>query len=325
MPLLIWCLCIVHFSSNKSIPQHYQRSTRKGWNLVGQVSIASTEHHWCSGVLSVEYLLLFSKHVLWAGWRCSYGVSVKSYSGKHVHGTLWQRSSPICLHLPRYWLRYVDDTFVIQQQPHSGIPIVNLWPAHTDQYLQRDSHHNLSAKYSAIGTLTHRVKTVCTCPELFQRKIQHLREALGSCKYPGWAIQKVQSKYINCNQEDNRNNNQEVNPSEDTHTHNPSSNTQGRSTPRDKPSTGNIVIPYTYGLGESFKKTCGRYGIQTHFKGSSTLIQLFIRPKDQDLKEKKSGVIYSYQCEDTTCDEEYIGETSKTLGERYWEHLKRPS
>ena len=35
-------------------------------------------------------------------------------------------------------------------------------PTHTDQYLQWDSHHNLSAKYSVMGTLTHRAKTVCT-------------------------------------------------------------------------------------------------------------------------------------------------------------------
>ena len=72
-------------------------------------------------------------------------------------------------------------------------------PTYTDQYLQWDSHHNLSAKYSVIGTPTHRAKTVCTSPELFQREIQHLREALGKGKYPGWVIQKVKSKYINSN------------------------------------------------------------------------------------------------------------------------------
>ena len=31
-------------------------------------------------------------------------------------------------------------------------------PTHTDQYLQWDSHHSLSSKYSVIGTLTHRKK-----------------------------------------------------------------------------------------------------------------------------------------------------------------------
>ena len=47
-----------------------------------------------------------------------------------------------------------------------------------------------------------------------------------------------------------------------------------------------------------------------------------MKPKDQD---SKSGVIYSYQCHHLDCDEEYIGETSRTLGKRRKEHLKQPS
>ena len=39
----------------------------------------------------------------------------------------------------------------------------------------------------------------------------------------------------------------------------------------------------------------------------------------------QSGAIYSYQCGDLGCDEEYIGETSMTFGERHKEHLKAPS
>ena len=65
--------------------------------------------------------------------------------------------------------------------------------------------------------------------------------------------------------------------------------------------------------------------IQTHFKGNKTLRQVLIKPKDQDPKEKKSEVIYSYQCGTINCGEEYIGETSRTLEECYREHLKEPS
>ena len=92
-----------------------------------------------------------------------------------------------------------------------------------------------------------------------------------------------------------------------------------------KPTIGHIVIPYTQGLGESFIRICSKYGIQTHFKGNSIIKQLLVRPKDQYPKEKKSRAIYYYQCAETDCDEEYIGETSRTLGERYKEHLKEPS
>ena len=48
-------------------------------------------------------------------------------------------------------------------------------------------------------------------------------------------------------------------------------------------------------------------------------------PKDKDPMMKKSGVIYSYKCGRVDCDEEYIGESSRTFGERFKEHQKAPS
>ena len=88
---------------------------------------------------------------------------------------------------------------------------------------------------------------------------------------------------------------------------------------------GHIVIPYTQGLCESIKKICGRYGIQTHFKGGTTIKNLLVSPKDKDPMVNQSSAIYWYQCGDLACDDEYIGETSRTFGERYKEHLKAPS
>ena len=48
-------------------------------------------------------------------------------------------------------------------------------------------------------------------------------------------------------------------------------------------------------------------------------------PKDKDPMVNQSGAIYWYQCGDLGCNNEYIGETSRTFGERYKEHLKHPS
>ena len=57
-------------------------------------------------------------------------------------------------------------------------------------------------------------------------------------------------------------------------------------------SKGHIVIPYTQGLCESIKRICGRYGIQTHFKGGKTIKNLLVSPKDKDPMLNQSGAIY---------------------------------
>ena len=98
------------------------------------------------------------------------------------------------------------DTLVEPEADNSLSIRVYHKPTHSDQYLQWDSHHNLAAKYSVIGTLTHRTKSVCTTPELLNEELQHLKEALARCKYPRWAINKVQNKVINGNWEENGNN-----------------------------------------------------------------------------------------------------------------------
>ena len=41
-------------------------------------------------------------------------------------------------------------------------------PTHTDLYMQWDSHHTISSKYSVIGTLHHRAKTICSSPQFLQ-------------------------------------------------------------------------------------------------------------------------------------------------------------
>ena len=84
---------------------------------------------------------------------------------------------------------------------------------------------------------------------------------------------------------------------------------------------GHIVIP-THKVCESIKKICGRYGIQTYLKGSNTSRNVLVSPKDKDPMVIQSGAIYWFQCGDLSCDDEYIGETSRTFGERYKEHLK---
>ena len=67
-------------------------------------------------------------------------------------------------------------------------------PTHTDLYMQWDSNHAISAKYSVIGTLHHRANTISSSPELLQKEEQHLKKVLTRCKYSDWAINRVKIK-----------------------------------------------------------------------------------------------------------------------------------
>ena len=52
-------------------------------------------------------------------------------------------------------------------------------------------------------------------------------------------------------------------------------------------SKGHIVIPYTQGLCESIKRICGRYGIQTHFKGGIPSKTYWSSPRTKTLWSTK--------------------------------------
>ena len=211
---------------------------------------------------------------------------------------------------PRFWHRYVDDTTIIHKEVNKndflqhinsvdpaikfkvednkddvstpfldtivkpevdgGLSItVYRKPTHTDQYLQWDSHQNLSAKFSVINTLSHRAKTVCSNPELFKIEKEHLRKALTQCKYPKTALDKVEKRLIRPSSEANDGANSQGTTSTPTAT-------------REVKTKGHIVIPYIQGLHESIKKICGRYGIQTHFKGGTTIKNL-VPPRTKTL------------------------------------------
>ena len=136
----------------------------------------------------------------------------------------------------------------------------------------------------------------------------HLRNALTQRNYPKWALDKVERRLNKLSSEaSDQANNQGT--------------TGAQPATKEVKTKGHIVIPYTQDLCENIK-ICGRYGIQTYFKGSNTISNILVSPKDKEPMVSKSGAIYWFQSGDFSCDDEYIGETSRTFGERYKEHLK---
>ena len=84
-------------------------------------------------------------------------------------------------------------------------------------------------------------------------------------------------------------------------------------------------MSYMKGLWETCKNIYRRHGVEVYFRGGSTIRDLLVHPKDRDTILKTSGVIYRYRCGRVDCKEEYIGESVRTFGERFGEHMRAPS
>ena len=165
----------------------------------------------------------------------------------------------------------------------------------------------ITSKYSVVGTLYHRARTICSSPNQLQKEEQHLFKTLRRCKYPTLALNIVKLK------------NQTPALKKNTRNNNNSDPNNSRSP---KPY---IVVQYHQGPSESFKGTSKKYGIQVHLKGGPTIKNLLMTPKDNDPILNTSGVIYRYKCNRVECDEEYIGDSARTFAERFKEYLKAPS
>ena len=149
------------------------------------------------------------------------------------------------LHPPSLWLRFVDDTFVINRAEHShallqhinsqdphiqftmeptqqgSLPFLDTLvtiqqdntfsisvyrkPTHTDQYLHWDSNLHITAKQSVFNTLAHRAKVVSSTQDQLDKELQYIKSALQQCQFPDWALNQWHQEFINPNQPNNNN------------------------------------------------------------------------------------------------------------------------
>ena len=146
------------------------------------------------------------------------------------------------------------DTLVIPQPDGSLMITVYKKPIHTYQYLQWDSHHAISAKYSVISTLYHRTKTVCSFQQQLHEEEEDVQKVLTRCKYPVLALNRMKKK-TNAPVTSNKNNNSK-NKSTKSNTCNNKRNY--------------IVVPYVKGLSESYKKYVRNMAFKYTSKGEET-------------------------------------------------------
>ena len=244
---------------------------------------------------------------------------------------------------PSYWFRYVDDTWVkikknqlspffehinqvnehikFTQEPikdgklafldcsvsvrSDGSLATSVYrkDTHTDQYLLFDSHHPLVHKLGVIRTLFHRADIISSNETIKQEEHNHLKSALGRCGYHDWTFHKALTPHK-------------------TTSINPSLNDQDKNKPIKR---NNITIPYVAGLSEKLRRIFSQHQIPVSFKPTNTLRQKLVHPKDKPSKDKISNIVYAIQCDDTDCQESYIGETKQTLAKRMYQHRRASS
>ena len=154
-------------------------------------------------------------------------------------------------------------------------------------------------------------------PTLLNQGTGPHKDGITVLHFPAWALNKLQHIF-----EHRHYNNNE--PSSTDSKHNNNHNNNGTSNNNNIKNIS-IVVPYIQRLGEKFKRTCNKKGIQVHFNGSNTIKTLLMAPKDKDTKLQKSGVIYKYKCPQMNCPEEYIGDTGRAFGDRLKEHFRAQS
>ena len=176
------------------------------------------------------------------------------------------------------WLRFVDDTFVINKAEHSqdllqhinnqdpniqftvestqqgSLPFLDTLvtiqpdntlstsvyrkPTHTDQYLHWDSNHHITAKHSVYSTLAHRAKTASSTQDSLDKELLHIKTALQHFQFPNWALNQWEHRFKHPNQVSNTSSNNS-NPN-----NNQDSNNKYRTT---------IVVPYIPNTADNSK------------------------------------------------------------------------
>nr|VZI46278.1 unnamed protein product [Spirometra erinaceieuropaei] len=215
---------------------------------------------------------------------------------------------------PKFWARYVVDTFVIidqdkinyyaevlnsimpdlqftmEEEVEDKLPFLDVLvcrqpngelatsvyrkPTNTLQILSYNSNHPPQHKRSCVRTLYRRVETHCSTPAAKLNEIKLLRELFRANGYPRAFIERSRRQPKKRNEEHSQPN-------------------SWRS------------IPYIKGVSEVVARSLAPLGIGVAHRPDSTIRRQVMRPKDPIPKQEMSAVVYRLQCSCGSFD--YVG------------------
>ena len=166
---------------------------------------------------------------------------------------------------------------------------------HTEQYLNYNSHHPVHQKVGVVTTLLDRAHALTSNPEDIATEYNKIETSLNKCNYPTWMIKKAKQQIHNKHPE-------------------------RKQTTKKEEKKKTVVIPYIKGISEAARRIFKKYNIETAMKPHCTIKNVLVHPKDKIEQMRTSSVVYSVPCKD--CNEVYIGQTGRPLGNRIGEHKK---
>nr|VZI18010.1 unnamed protein product [Spirometra erinaceieuropaei] len=230
---------------------------------------------------------------------------------------------------PKFWARYVDDTFVIikrqmvkefhdvlnsvfpdiqftmEAEVNNQLPFLDVLvhrnpnghlkttvyrkATNTRQILSFHSKHPLGHKRSCVRTLYRRAETHCSEPDDRRSELRYLQRLFMANGYPRNFIERGR----------------QAGPSRRLVTERP---------------TIWRALPYIDGVSEAVSRLLRPLGIGIAHRPESTIRHLVMRPKAPLPLGETTNVIYRIRC--NSCEVNYIGETDKRLQTRVGEHMR---
>ncbi|BHF62101.1 hypothetical protein SprV_0100508200 [Sparganum proliferum] len=229
-------------------------------------------------------------------------------------------------HKPKFWARYVDDTFVVidrdqlltfkerlnavfpdiqftmEEEENNQLAFLDVLVCRKDcgglktkvfrkatntmQVLNFNSNHPISHKRSCVRTLYRRVETHCSEPEDKIAELQYLRRVFKANGYPRNFVNRCIRK------RDERPNRTDTKVWR--------------------------ALPYVKNVSEAVGRLLAPLGIGVAHRPEATIRRQLMRPKDPLPRQETSGVVYRIWC---SCGQSnYVGETGRQLHTRMAEH-----